>query len=88
VIATVSEGMLGGNYGARIGMRKRPGTPWKRYNGLGRHLLLLEKGVANGYAYRAPMPATLPATDYTTRVIPHCNDVVVPLEAAQILWQR
>jgi hypothetical protein len=29
-----------------------------------------------------------PATDYTARVIPHCDSVAVPLEAAEILWQR
>jgi len=29
-----------------------------------------------------------PASDYTARLIPHCDDVAVPLEAARILWQR
>ena len=32
--------------------------------------------------------ATRPVTDYTARVIPHCDGVAVPLEAARILWQR
>jgi glycogen phosphorylase len=41
-----------------------------------------------GYVYGAPVPATRPASDYTARVIPHCAGVAVPLEAAQILWQR
>ena len=37
---------------------------------------------------RAPAPATLPATDYTARMIPHCAGVAVPLEVDPILWQR
>jgi starch phosphorylase len=43
---------------------------------------------ANGYIYNAQVPSIRPATDYTTRVIPRCDGVAVPLEAAQILWQR
>jgi starch phosphorylase len=43
---------------------------------------------SGGYAYRARVPATRPATDYTARVIPDCAGVAVPLEAARILWQR
>jgi starch phosphorylase len=42
----------------------------------------------NGYIYSAQVPTTRPATDYTARVIPHCSGVALPLEAAQILWQR
>ena len=45
-------------------------------------------GVASGYLYRAQVPATRPAADYTARVIPHCPGVGVPLEAPRILWQR
>jgi len=45
-------------------------------------------GAAGGYVYRALVPATRPATDYTARVIPSYPDVAVPLEAAHILWQR
>jgi glycogen phosphorylase len=41
-----------------------------------------------GDVYRARVPATRPATDYTVRVVPHHDGVAVPLEAAQILWQR
>ena len=41
-----------------------------------------------GYVYRAQVPASRPATDYTARVIPHCDGVAVPLEDAHILWQR
>ena len=36
----------------------------------------------------AAVSATRPATDYTARVIPHCDGVAIPLEDAQILWQR
>jgi glycogen phosphorylase len=49
------------------------------------HLLA---GATTGYVYRATVSATRPATDYTARVIPYCHGVAVPLEAAQILWQR
>ena len=45
-------------------------------------------GAANGYAYRAAVPAARPASDYTARVIPYCDGVAVPLEDARILWQR
>jgi starch phosphorylase len=38
--------------------------------------------------YRATVPATRPATDYTARVIPKKDGVAIPLEAPQILWQR
>ena len=41
-----------------------------------------------GYAYRAQVPATRPATDYTARIIAHHGSVAVPLEAAAILWER
>ena len=43
---------------------------------------------ANSFNYSTQVPATRPLTDYTARVIPHCSGVVVPLEAARILWQR
>ncbi|HTP64484.1 MAG TPA: alpha-glucan family phosphorylase [Geobacteraceae bacterium] len=45
-------------------------------------------GAENGYVYTAQVQATRPATDYTARVIPHRTGIAVPLEAAQILWQR
>ena len=45
-------------------------------------------GAPGGYAYSARVAATRPATDYTARVIPCYAGVAVPLEAAQILWQR
>lgn len=45
-------------------------------------------GLSDGYVYRAKVPATRPAADYTPRIIPHHADVSVPLEAGHILWQR
>jgi starch phosphorylase len=45
-------------------------------------------GAENGYIYGAQLQATRAATDYTVRVIPHRTGSMVPLEAAQILWQR
>lgn len=42
----------------------------------------------NGYIFKVHVPATRPATDYTTRVIPQHDGVAVPLEATQILWQH
>jgi starch phosphorylase len=41
-----------------------------------------------GYVFRKAVSADRPASDYTARVIPHCDSVAVPLEASQILWQR
>jgi len=38
--------------------------------------------------YRATAPTTRPARDYTARVMPQHSGVSVPLESAQILWQR
>jgi len=45
-------------------------------------------GASRGYAYRARVPATRPANDYTARVIPHYSGVAIPLEDTRILWQR
>jgi glycogen phosphorylase len=45
-------------------------------------------GATNGYTFRAGVPAALPATAYTPRLIPYHPEAAVPLEAAQILWQR
>jgi starch phosphorylase len=45
-------------------------------------------GASHGYAYHATVPADRPASDYTARLIPQRDGVAVPLEAAQILWQR
>jgi len=38
--------------------------------------------------YRAAVPATRPAEDYTARAVPFRSGVAVPLESARILWQR
>ena len=45
-------------------------------------------GVPGGFAYNAAVPATRPASDYTARMIPQRSGAAVPLESAQILWQR
>ena len=47
-----------------------------------------EPAGANVAIYNAQVSATRPATDYTARVIPQHGGVAIPLEAAQILWQR
>jgi starch phosphorylase len=44
--------------------------------------------VSGGYVYRASASATRPLEDYTARIIPHWAGVAIPLESAQILWQR
>jgi starch phosphorylase len=50
----------------------------------GHHLV----GAENGYSYSANVTSSRPAADYTARMIPHHPGVAVPLETAQILWQR
>ena len=45
-------------------------------------------GAINGYAYRAGVPVSRPATAYTARLIPHRDEVSIPLEESHILWQR
>ena len=45
-------------------------------------------GSSGTYVYSAVVAAVRPPTDYTARVIPHCDGVAVPLEDARILWQR
>ena len=45
-------------------------------------------GAFGGYVYRAGVSSARPPTDYTARVIPHCDGVAIPLEDARILWQR
>jgi starch phosphorylase len=45
-------------------------------------------GAINGYVYRATVPATRPASDYTARILPYHDGVTIPLEDAHILWQR
>jgi starch phosphorylase len=43
---------------------------------------------ANGFIFRAQVPATRPAAHYTARVIPQHDGVAVPLEVDPILWQK
>jgi len=45
-------------------------------------------GASSGCVYSAAVPAGRPPRDYTVRVIPHFDGVVIPLEDARILWQR
>lgn len=42
----------------------------------------------SGCIYKAAVSAARPASDYTARVIPHFDNVAIPLEDARILWQR
>jgi starch phosphorylase len=46
------------------------------------------EGTVGGYVYSAAVPADRVVTDYTARIIPYYDGVAVPMEAAQILWQR
>ncbi|MCX6925319.1 MAG: alpha-glucan family phosphorylase, partial [Verrucomicrobia bacterium] len=45
-------------------------------------------GAAGCYSYSGAVSSARAAVDYTARVIPHCDGVTVPLEAAHVLWQR
>ncbi|HXX56718.1 MAG TPA: alpha-glucan family phosphorylase [Thermodesulfovibrionales bacterium] len=45
-------------------------------------------GAENGYIYRATVPASRQAGEYTARAYPRYPGVSIPLEAVQILWQR
>jgi starch phosphorylase len=45
-------------------------------------------GAPGGYGYSAAVPAVRPPADYTARVMPRYDGVAIPLESAQILWQR
>ena len=45
-------------------------------------------GASGGFDYSAAVSAARPPGDYTARVIPRCDGVSVPLEAARVLWQR
>jgi starch phosphorylase len=45
-------------------------------------------GLIGGYSFSGKVSATRPAENYTARVIPYKHGVAVPLEAAQILWQK
>jgi len=45
-------------------------------------------GTSRSSVYSAAVSAARPSVDYTTRIIPHCPGVAVPLEIDLILWQR
>ena len=52
-------------------------------------MMRLRQGRATKWhIYSAQVSAARQAADYTARLIPHCPDLAVPLEAARILWQR
>jgi starch phosphorylase len=44
--------------------------------------------VSGNYVYSASVSAVRRPEEYTARVIPNCDGVAIPLEDAQILWQR
>jgi len=43
---------------------------------------------AGGYSYRASVPSARPASDYTARIMAHCDGIATHLEAGRILWQK
>jgi starch phosphorylase len=45
-------------------------------------------GAVGGYAYRAQVPSSRRATDFTPRIVPHFDGIAVPLESSWIVWQR
>ena len=53
-----------------------------------REMTYMQPTTAGGRLFRASVAAARPAADYTPRVVPWHEDVSVPLEARQILWQR
>jgi len=42
----------------------------------------------DGHIYRVEVPAAHPAANFTPRIIPRFEGVIIPLESPQILWQR
>jgi len=46
------------------------------------------EGVAGNYTYAATVSSQRAAQDYTARLMPRGEDVILPLEGAKILWQR
>jgi starch phosphorylase len=45
-------------------------------------------GEVGGYIFSATVSSSRPASDYTARIVPHCDGLAVPLEAGWILWQK
>lgn len=60
------------------------GEPVRQAMARGRKL----EGPGNGCEYVGSVPATRSAADYTPRLVPQHPEAAVPLEAAEILWQR
>ncbi len=60
------------------------GTPVRQAMERGRQLT----GTSVGYLYRGAVSQARPPGDYTARVIPRRDGVAIPLEVAQIKWQR
>ena len=53
----------------------------------GQHVL--EADAAAGWInYGAWVPAARPISDYTARIIPHNEEVEIPLEYDKIIWQH
>jgi len=45
-------------------------------------------GAPGSYAYSGAVSDSRPASDYTVRALPRFENVQVPLECGEILWQR
>lgn len=45
-------------------------------------------GAVHGYLYQQSVPKHRPASDYTPRIIPNQPELMIPIEAPQILWYR
>jgi starch phosphorylase len=45
-------------------------------------------GGSNGFVYSATVSADRPASDFTARMVPAFDGLIIPLEAQEILWQR
>lgn len=61
------------------------GQPPARYKMTRRDRLV---GATKGWIYAAQVPDQRPCADFTPRLIPHHPDAAIPMEAAQIKWQR
>jgi len=46
------------------------------------------KGAINGYLYHTEFVSDRPFSDYTPRIIPRCQEAMVPLENKKILWLK
>jgi glycogen phosphorylase len=45
-------------------------------------------GATSSYVYNVTVSSSRPSKDYTVRLIPHFDDVAIPLEEGRILWQK